>query len=190
MVRGESDTRERIKEVALQLFETQGYDRKSLREIAERVGVTKAALYYHFKSKDAILNCIFEGFFAEVEALGDSIPDDLDDDGRRRLIEQYAEIIGNRQEELRFMLRGAPIQINSQVADRFRALVGRVFRRMGKPNPTLHDQVRMLAAIYAIDLGTTAIGSANSTFDLTKHSPEEIKRAIVEVAQELMVGSD
>ena len=48
-------TRERILEVALDLFVEQGYEKTSLREIAERVGVTKAALYYHFESKDDLL---------------------------------------------------------------------------------------------------------------------------------------
>ncbi len=49
------DTRERILDVALELFTEEGYDRASLREIAERLGVTKAALYYHFPSKADIL---------------------------------------------------------------------------------------------------------------------------------------
>ena len=46
-----TDTRSRVQEVALELFAEQGYEKTSLREIAERLGVTKAALYYHFKSK-------------------------------------------------------------------------------------------------------------------------------------------
>lgn len=33
----------------------QGYDKTSLRQIAEPMGFTKAALYYHFASKDEIL---------------------------------------------------------------------------------------------------------------------------------------
>ena len=49
-----NDTRERILDAALDLFIEQGYDKTSLREIAERVGVTKAALYYHFESKEEI----------------------------------------------------------------------------------------------------------------------------------------
>ena len=48
-------TRERILDVALELFNEQGYDQTSLREIAARVGVTKAALYYHFEHKEDIL---------------------------------------------------------------------------------------------------------------------------------------
>ena len=38
------DTRSRLRELALQLFAEQGYEKTSLREIAEQLGVTKAAL--------------------------------------------------------------------------------------------------------------------------------------------------
>lgn len=51
----EPSMRERILDVALDLFIANGYDGTSLREIAEQLGVTKAALYYHFESKDDIL---------------------------------------------------------------------------------------------------------------------------------------
>ncbi len=49
------NTRERILDVALDLFIEQGFDGTSLRQIAGQLGVTKAALYYHFTSKDDIL---------------------------------------------------------------------------------------------------------------------------------------
>ena len=49
------DTRARILDIALELFTTQGYDKTSLRQIAERLGYSKAAIYYHFASKDDIL---------------------------------------------------------------------------------------------------------------------------------------
>jgi AcrR family transcriptional regulator len=50
-----SSTRDRILNVALDLFTEKGYDKTSLREIAEQLGLTKAALYYHFESKGDIL---------------------------------------------------------------------------------------------------------------------------------------
>ena len=53
-----ADTRERILEVAADLFIEQGYDATSLREIAEKIGVTKAALYYHFSNKEDILRAL------------------------------------------------------------------------------------------------------------------------------------
>ena len=55
-----NDTRDRILAAALDLFIEQGYDKTSLREIAEQVGVTKAALYYHFESKEEILRTLFK----------------------------------------------------------------------------------------------------------------------------------
>jgi AcrR family transcriptional regulator len=48
-------TRDRILDVALDLFIEKGYDKTSLREIAEPLGFSKAALYYHFASKEDIL---------------------------------------------------------------------------------------------------------------------------------------
>ena len=39
---------------------SQGYDKTSLREIAEQVGVTKAALYYHFASKEEIFRTLVQ----------------------------------------------------------------------------------------------------------------------------------
>jgi AcrR family transcriptional regulator len=48
-------TREKILNIALELFCAQGYDKTSLREIAERLGFSKAAIYYHFESKKDIL---------------------------------------------------------------------------------------------------------------------------------------
>ena len=53
-----TDTKQRILDVALDLFIERGYDAVSLREIAEQVGVTKAALYYHFSSKDEIFRAL------------------------------------------------------------------------------------------------------------------------------------
>jgi AcrR family transcriptional regulator len=51
----QGSTRERILDIALELFADQGYDKTSLRDIAARLGTTKAALYYHFERKEDIL---------------------------------------------------------------------------------------------------------------------------------------
>jgi AcrR family transcriptional regulator len=48
-------TREKILDVALDLFTDQGFDGTSMREIAERLGITKPSIYYHFASKEEIL---------------------------------------------------------------------------------------------------------------------------------------
>jgi len=52
------DTRARILRAAHRRFVDQGYDATSLREIAEDLGFTKAALYYHFPSKADLLRAL------------------------------------------------------------------------------------------------------------------------------------
>src|SRR5215475_4299056 len=63
------DTRARLRELSLQLFAEQGYEKTSLREIAEHLGVTKAALYYYFKSKEDIVRSLVEDYVADLDKL-------------------------------------------------------------------------------------------------------------------------
>ena len=56
----EKSTKEKILEEALKLFAQSGYIGTSMNEIASRLGVTKAALYKHYSSKQEILDSIVE----------------------------------------------------------------------------------------------------------------------------------
>ncbi len=66
-----ADTKRRAQAVALELFSTEGYDGTSMREIAERLGVTKAALYYHFAGKEDIVRSILDDYLARLDDLAD-----------------------------------------------------------------------------------------------------------------------
>src|SRR5215218_921903 len=57
---GSLATRDRVEQAALSLFVVRGYTATSLREIAQAVGVTVPALYYHFASKDELLRNVTE----------------------------------------------------------------------------------------------------------------------------------
>ena len=67
--RRRADTRGQIQRAALRRFTTQGYDATSLREIAEDLGVTKAAVYYHFPTKDDILESLLSDLAASLDEL-------------------------------------------------------------------------------------------------------------------------
>jgi AcrR family transcriptional regulator len=58
------DNAEQIRSAATQLFATLGYEGTSLQAIAERVGVTKQTLLYHYPSKDALRRAVLEQVFA------------------------------------------------------------------------------------------------------------------------------
>ncbi len=64
-----TDTRARILEVASRHFRERGYSVTSMQEIADELGVTKAALYYHFESKAEILHALVEPIFSAVEGI-------------------------------------------------------------------------------------------------------------------------
>ena len=54
------DTKEKILMTALQLFARDGYEAVSVRNIAEELGITKGALYRHYKNKRDIFDSIVE----------------------------------------------------------------------------------------------------------------------------------
>jgi len=53
-------TRRQILDCSLRLFAERGYARTSVRDIAQAVGITDAAIYYHFASKRELLRALFE----------------------------------------------------------------------------------------------------------------------------------
>jgi AcrR family transcriptional regulator len=64
-------TRTRILDISRELFAAQGYGSTSIAMIAERLGTSKAALYYHFKSKEEILDALLNEPFAAMQDFRD-----------------------------------------------------------------------------------------------------------------------
>ena len=93
--RARDEKREAVLRTALQSFLEQGYHRATLNDVAERLNITKPALYNYFRGKDDILfECWALGqervdeFIAEIEASGGSGLARL-----RRLVQAYAKIM-------------------------------------------------------------------------------------------------
>jgi AcrR family transcriptional regulator len=62
-----SASRAAILSAAAAMFISEGYNAATLADIGERVGLTRAALLYHFASKEEILQSITDPLFAEME---------------------------------------------------------------------------------------------------------------------------
>ena len=83
-------SREQVLEAALQLFSTQGYRATSVREIAERAGVSTGNVYHHFPDKETIFRTLLDQYWAAIDnpdfpfnqalARG-TFPDNLEDIG-------------------------------------------------------------------------------------------------------------
>jgi AcrR family transcriptional regulator len=88
----QGDTRSRILAAAMSLFGEQGYAGTSVRDISERLGVTKAALYYHFPSKETILDALLEPFMSELARLVDLVRQ-TPPPGPRVVVERLADLM-------------------------------------------------------------------------------------------------
>jgi AcrR family transcriptional regulator len=92
MATEDAGTRQRILDIALELFTEQGYERTSLRQIAERLGFSKAAIYYHFASKEDILLTLHLRFHEFLKSALDSInPSDSTVAAWAALLDRFVE---------------------------------------------------------------------------------------------------
>jgi AcrR family transcriptional regulator len=102
--RRNADTREDIRAVAMELFAENGVEQTSLRQIAERLDITKAALYYHFPSKDELLaelaRPMTEDLEAYVAGARDAQPDDAPE-----LLRRYLELCHRHRRLMQSVLR-------------------------------------------------------------------------------------
>jgi AcrR family transcriptional regulator len=170
--------------VALELFAEQGYEKTSLREIAERLGVTKAALYYHFKSKEDIVHSFTDDYFTEIDALLDWAKDQpRGDETRRAVLERYVGIVMHGSEVFRFLEQNrASIQAMETGKDRFarfRDRLGTLVDLIAGPEAPLRDRVRATAGVLSI--------GATCMFFLQQVDDRDKLRAIVlEMATDLI----
>jgi AcrR family transcriptional regulator len=56
------NTREKIIRTSIELFLKKGFENVSLNHIAEKVGISKPAIYYHYKNKEALIFAIYDYF--------------------------------------------------------------------------------------------------------------------------------
>jgi AcrR family transcriptional regulator len=89
---GMPGTRERILDVALELFGEQGYGGTSLRQIADRLGFTKAALYYHFRSKEEIAKELIRRIDVVIGDVYEAIEAVIDDPGDEAAFDRLIDV--------------------------------------------------------------------------------------------------
>lgn len=149
-----SDTRERIQAVALELFVEQGYDGTSLREIAERLEVTKAALYYHFRTKEDIVRSLVDDYATAF----DELLEWAGDRPASEVLQRFASLVAGRFAlVMRFIQENIPavkqLKVDFGMAERMKRLF--VLIRADGDDPAA--QLRARLALVAILLGNNDV---------------------------------
>jgi AcrR family transcriptional regulator len=177
------DTRSRLRELALELFAEQGYEKTSLREIAERLGVTKAALYYYFKSKEDIVRSLVEDYVAEVDELiawGKQQPRSAAT--RAEIVHRYLEIIANGTAVFRLLHQNqAAVSSLASAKERgelFRERLDMLVDLLTEPGAPVHEQVRAASCLMSVSF-------CCMHYQDRAADPDELKRAVLDVALQL-----
>jgi AcrR family transcriptional regulator len=140
-----SGTRQRIQEVARNLFARQGVQRTSLQDIADELGITKPALYYHFASREELVRSIVvplieegEQFVADQENLGDT--------DARELLEGYFDFHYRHRQDLMLVLTELTMLADLGLIDKVLAWRDRLGKLVFGARPTLAQSTRAVVA--------------------------------------------
>ncbi|MER8029174.1 TetR/AcrR family transcriptional regulator [Streptomyces bauhiniae] len=174
------NTRQRIQDVALELFAEQGYEKTSLREIAEHLDVTKAALYYHFKTKEEIIVSLFADLTQPIEDLiewGRSQPHTLET--KQEIVRRYSAALAGAHPLFRFMQENQATVRELRIGDTFKERMKGLREIIIDPDAEMVDQVRSVSALFTLHAGMFLLA------DL-KGDPEKKREAVLEVAVDLV----
>lgn len=167
-----TDTKARIHAVARELFMQQGVQQTSLRQIADRLGITKPALYYHFDSREALVASMFAPLIADMEAhlaaLEAAPPADP-----RVLLGAHFDLLTRHRDLIVMLVRDLSILAELDLATRMFGWRHRLTTLLIGPAPPLEARVRAVVAIG---------GMADTAVEFPDVAMERIKPAAVEAA--------
>jgi AcrR family transcriptional regulator len=152
-MKDQGDTRSRIQAVALELFTEQGYEATSLREISERLGVTKAALYYHFKTKEDIVASLIED---RVDAMAELLEwargRPRTRELRREFLRRYATQLheGRHHNVMRFLERNQTALRDHPKSEKMRDLMLEMLELLSSPEDPLTVRLKSALSIFAL----------------------------------------
>jgi AcrR family transcriptional regulator len=181
MTRG--NTRQRIQDVALELFAEHGYEKTSLREIAEHLGVTKAALYYHFRTKEDLLVSIFEDLNRPVTELiewAEQQPRTLET--KKEVLRRYSLALHDALPLFRFMQENQAALRDLQLGRHMKERMVHLSSLLRDEDSAVIDQVRAVSALISMHAGMFAWHALSG-------DTEERRQASLQVAEELITAS-
>jgi AcrR family transcriptional regulator len=149
------DTKAEIRKVAIELFTAQGYEATSLREIAERLGITKAALYYHFSGKEDIVHSLFTEYRDALDSMVTWAREQPPGpDLHSRAVDRMVDLVtGDGLPAMRFALANPRIvrDIDTGRENAFERLT-ELFEVLSGPDASLEQELRLRSALLSVNI--------------------------------------
>lgn len=175
------DSRARILRTALDLFVERGYYAVSVREIAERVGLTKTAVLYHFPNKSAIVAALVEPLLIDTEAVlkaARGAPDP--DTARWSVVEGLLDTWLSHARLLRMHMRDQALSAHPATFARLRDIALAAQELLAGPDPDFTARVRA-AQIYA--------ALSDPVVFFADQPPAKVRAAILDGARRLLTSA-
>ena len=141
-----SDTRQRIQAVARELVAEKGVQRTSLREIANRLGITKPALYYHFSSREELVRSIVQPLIDAGEEISRRFEESETVD-QRALLEAYFDFHYDNRADMVFVLTELTTLSELGLVEVVMEWRERLSHQLYGPEPTLEQAARATVAL-------------------------------------------
>lgn len=169
------DTRARIQAVALELFAERGLQQTSLRDIADRLGVTKPALYYHFASRDDLVGSLVQPLIDDFDSY--VLEQEAAQPGPRELLGSYFDLAYKHRQLIQLAIRDLAVLQELNLATLFLDWRQRLINLLIGPSPSLGQQVRGMVALG---------GLSDCAVMFDQEDPAELRAAAVDAAYDTL----
>ncbi|MFI7657918.1 TetR family transcriptional regulator [Micromonospora parva] len=143
------DTRTRILRAALDLFAEHGYQRTSLRQIGERLRLTKTAILYHFPAKEHLLAALIEPLLADLERLLDAAQGQPTDQARWTVLEGWVDVMLAHRRPLGMLFHDIALVGRGDTYHRLMVIAMRANDLIAGPDAGRRERVRAVQAVAA-----------------------------------------
>ncbi|SMD05507.1 TetR/AcrR family transcriptional regulator [Kibdelosporangium aridum] len=171
-----ADTKQRILDAARELFAAQGVQKTSLREIADRLGISKPALYYHFSSREDLVRTIVGPVIDGGEEFIRKLEQQPEID-KRTVLEEYFDLHYQHRGDIRLLLQEISTLSDLGLIELVVAWRERIGVLLLGPEPSLAQSVRATMALGGIQ---------DCTIQFTDVPQDELRKIAVDAAMELL----
>ena len=172
-----------LRAIALAEFAGAGYTGTSLQRIADRAGLSKSAVLYHYASKEALLEVAIAPAIDEMDAmLAGLAAGQPGEAARRDFVEDFTDFLLRRRLEVHMFINQGPSLIDVPVIERANDLVRRMAAYFESTTSSVQDKMRFGIALGGAAYTLCMVGN----LDLAPAKEHETREALVTIMSELL----
>lgn len=180
-------TADDLRRVALEEFAAAGYHGTSLQQIADRAGVSKATVLYHFASKEVLLDAVLSPAIDQLDRILVQVGfAGLRDGGEQRalFLEQFVDFLLEHRSAVYIFVNQAASLVDVPIVDRANAEIELISRYFEEHVGSIEEKVR-----FGVALGGAAYLLAGAPASAPERDLAQLRAALISVLGDLLAVS-